>query len=237
MKISSFVLAVIGTFGTFASGAVADPLAPRPYMAAEALPPYEVINIVRASGFRPLSSPVLRGRAYVLRAIEPDGDDVRIAVDSSSGRIVSVVPIDTMPGYGAASTYEPAPTYEPASPYDRPDPYRPGPYHYGAPEPLTNGREPYAPPREAAPAPRPIAPIGRSAAVTPPRTPLPRPRPTDAVVASPSDVKITAPEPVAQPSPPQAAAANKDGAGQEHPAQAPAEKPAATTLPPVAPLD
>ena len=241
MKTSSFVLVVIGTLGTFGSAAVADPLGPPPYAAADAVGPYQVMNIVRASGFRPLSPPVRRGRAYWLQAMTRDGEDVRIAVDSSSGSIVSVAPMnDGPPDYGAASGYERAPAYEPGSPYERS-----GPYHYGALEPVTSGRGSYAPPPEPAPGARLVAPIGPSAAVTPPRTPLPRPRPAETALASPSDAKIAAPESPAQPSPPRAAAASKNGVGQELPAEspaepptaAPAEKPTTTTLPPVTPLD
>src|SRR6266852_7946579 len=128
VKTSSFVLVVIATLGTFGSGAVADPLGPPPYAAADAVGPYQVMNIVRASGFRPLSPPLRRGRVYWLQAMARDGEDVRIAVDASSGSIVSVAPMDNgPPDYRAASGYERAPMYEPESPYGRS-----GPYHYGA---------------------------------------------------------------------------------------------------------
>jgi hypothetical protein len=80
--------------------------------------------------------------------------------------------------------------------------------------------------------------------MTPPRTPLPRPRPAETALASPSDAKIATPEAPAQPSPPETAVVNKDGADQattaEKPAEKPSEKPAekpTTTLPPVTPLD
>jgi hypothetical protein len=241
VKTSTFVLVVIGTLGTFGSGAVADPLGPPPYAAADAVGPYQVMNIVRASGFRPLSPPLRRGRVFWLQAMARNGEDVRIAVDASSGSIVSVAPMDEgSPDDRAASGYERAPMYEPGSPYGRS-----GPYHYGALEPMTSGRGSYAPPPEPAPGARSVAPIGPSVAMTPPRTPLPRPRPAETALASPSDAKIATPEAPAQASPPQAAAINKDGADQattaekpvEKPADKPAEKPTTTTLPPVTPLD
>jgi hypothetical protein len=245
VKTSTFVLVAIGTLGTFGPGALADPLGPPPYAAADAVGPYQVMNIVRASGFRPLSPPLRRGRVFLLQAMARDGEDVRIAVEASSGRIVSVAPIDGgPPDYGAASGYERAPMYGPGPPYGRPGAYYPGPYHYGASEPPMTGRGAYAPPPEPAPAARSAAPIERSAAVTP-RTPLPRPRPAETVTVSPSDAKIAPPEASTPPSPPQAAAANKNGVGQESPAgpptaapaEKPAEKPTTTTLPPVTPLD
>jgi hypothetical protein len=141
VKTSSIILAAtLSTFGlsTFGLSAVAEPMGGPLF--ADAMPPYEVMNIVRASGFRPLGPPIWRGRIYVVRAIERHGEDVRILVDSNSGRIVSVVPAGPPPGYGAASAYGPGPRDDPEAPYGRPEPYPAGRYASGPYE-----SEPYPP--------------------------------------------------------------------------------------------
>jgi len=238
VKTSSVVLAAIAAFGVMGlRGAGAEPFGP-PIM--EGVPPYQVMNMVRASGFRPLGPPARRGPVYLLRAIDPDGDEVRLAVDANSGRVLSVAAVDDLPPrYGAPAGYETLPRDEPAPPYGRP-----GPYHYGAPEPMRSENDPYGPPPNAAP-PRPAAPVNRAAAVTLPHTPLPRPRPAEPAIATPSDVSTTAPQPAAQTSPNQTVVppgndAASQGAGQDKPAEKPAEKPTAekpTAMPPVTPLD
>jgi hypothetical protein len=232
VKTSFVVFAVIAAFSAFGLGSVvADPLDSLPSAVGDELPPYEVMNIVRSSGMRPMGPPARRGRIYLLHAVERNGDDVRVVVDARSGRIVSVTPMMDFPppSYGASSAYEPAPMDEPTSSYGRP-----GPYHYGPPEPLT-GRIPNTVPPELAPAARPASPVSRSAAVTPPRTPLPRPRPAETVAAVPTDLKTTAPEPSAQTPPVGTPVSPADKSGTSEAKSA--DKPAATVLPPVTPLD
>ncbi len=54
--------------------ASADPLVPAVDLGsayADALPPYEVTNIVRSSGFYPLGRPMRVGAIYQVRAIDP----------------------------------------------------------------------------------------------------------------------------------------------------------------------
>jgi hypothetical protein len=231
VKTAVVLAAVVGLGALAVDVAVADPLDGRPPMVvADGLPAHEIIGIARSSGFRPLGPPVRRGRVYVLHAVEPGGDDVRLAHDAYSGRILSAAPLDMPPErYGAGGPYGP--------PYER-GPYgRPGPYQYGPPEPFTTGSIPGAPPRlgssasaapEYEPMAKPPAPVTRSAAVTPPRTPLPRPRPADPVAAAPQDAKAAA---VPDPAPSSAPAQPTTDTAKTP------EKPAANTMPPVAPLD
>jgi hypothetical protein len=219
------VVAALGALGLATAGA--QPIDGPPIAYGDGPSPYEIVGIVRANGFRPLGPPLRRGRVYVVHAMEPRGDDVRIVVDALSGRILSVAALDA-PAY-AGPAY-PGPAYEamdePAPPY-----MRGGQYRYGPPERMTTGSPPdRIPPGNAAPA----APVTRSAAVTPPRTPLPRPRPVDKAVASPADLNTAQPTPTAQTS---QAPANDASAAKDRPAEKPADKPAGNSLPPVTPLE
>jgi hypothetical protein len=58
--------------------------------ARAALPPYEVVTIVRSMGFDPASRPVLRGPVWVVRAFDDQDMLVRVAVDARTGRVVNV---------------------------------------------------------------------------------------------------------------------------------------------------
>ncbi len=57
------------------------------------LPPHEIVAIVRSTGLRPLSPPLRQGPAYVLRAVDPAGEEVRVIVNARMGRIVKVIPL------------------------------------------------------------------------------------------------------------------------------------------------
>jgi hypothetical protein len=59
----------------------------------EVLPPYEVVTIVRSAGLDPLTRPFLRGRNYVIRAIDRNDHEVRVVVDARHGEIRRVVPV------------------------------------------------------------------------------------------------------------------------------------------------
>jgi hypothetical protein len=61
-----------------------------PVTAADALPAYEILTNVRSLGFRPLTPAVRRGPYYVLRALDPRGDAVRMVTDAQVGDIVSI---------------------------------------------------------------------------------------------------------------------------------------------------
>src|SRR5439155_4325494 len=45
---------------------------------AVGVPPYEVVAVVRSAGLEPLTRPLRNGPAYVLRAVDPAGQEVRV---------------------------------------------------------------------------------------------------------------------------------------------------------------
>jgi len=59
-----------------------------------AMPPFEVVRIVRATGYEPLSAPVRRNWVYTISAIDPDGYDGRVVLDARTGRIMRFIPAD-----------------------------------------------------------------------------------------------------------------------------------------------
>ena len=101
MKFLVTMTALAASFGTVASAqtyvvrnapAVAEraPLYRVSDMSGPALPPYEVVTIVRSMGFDPASRPVLRGPVWVVRAFDNQNVLVRVAVDARTGRVVNV---------------------------------------------------------------------------------------------------------------------------------------------------
>jgi hypothetical protein len=58
-----------------------------------ALPPHEIVTIVRSTGLDPIGRPVRQGPAYALRAVDPAGEEVRVIVNAYMGRIVKVIPL------------------------------------------------------------------------------------------------------------------------------------------------
>lgn len=234
MKTSLVVLAVItaiAPFGVTAAAQTYDALPAAVPNGIPGLPPFEILGIVRSNGLRPLSPPIRRGRFYVVRAMAPGGDDVRVLLDAGSGRIFSVAPIDDVPpGHSAASAYGPEPGYGPGPWYRRPGPYY---YYYSPQERLANESMPDAS-NNPAPATRVKPPVAHSAALTP-RTPLPRPRPADAQIAPPQAALPTSKE-GAGPQNRDQGSVGQEKVGEDKPVDASARKPA-TTLPPVTPLD
>jgi hypothetical protein len=138
---------------------------------AAGLPPYEVVAIVRSTGLEPLTRPFRNGPAYVLRALDPAGQEVRVVVDARIGRIVRVQPLG--PRYGAMP-----PPY--GGPYGRvgmvPDGYGPSSRIAAVPPGADVPPSAHAPAAAATPHP--------SAQAAPP--PLPRPRPKMATVEAPA---------------------------------------------------
>ena len=63
--------------------------------AADALPAYEIVNNVRALGFRPTTQALRRGPYYVMHAYDPHGVEVRVVADAQLGDVVSVTPVST----------------------------------------------------------------------------------------------------------------------------------------------
>lgn len=171
--------------------------APGPY---GALPPYEVITIIRSMGFNPQSRPVLRGRVYVIHASDEQGILVRVAVDANSGRVLRVIERTAGAGFGPLppdryGAYPVPPSSVPGdSAYEEPDERAPD---YGAQDYRAPASNAY---------PRPIYPQSstqppgataqpRVATRTPPVAPTPRARPqaapaTQATVTPPQGAAV-----------------------------------------------
>jgi hypothetical protein len=226
VKTSLVVLAVLtasASFGVTVEAQTYDAVPTAVPDGIPGLPPFEISGIVRSSGLRPLSPPIRRGRFYVVHAMAPRGDDVRVLIDAGSGRILSVAPIDDAPpGYGAAPGYAPGPWYR-----------RPGPYYYYGPQGHLANESMPEPSTNPAPATRVNPPMTHSAALAPP-TPLPRPRPADAQVAPQAALPTIKEGTTLQYS--DQGSSGTEKIGEDKPVGAPAGKPT-TTLPPVTPLD
>jgi hypothetical protein len=145
-----------------------------------ALPPREIVAIVRAKGLDPLSRPMRQGPVYGLRALDPSGREMQVFVDARGGRILRVVP--TMRLGGVSPPY-PIPPGRMV-----PDGNSPNSRISGAPglgddmlpgERISApaGTPPGLPGAASAPAPRTAA-----------RAPLPRPRPNMEAAGEPTPV-------------------------------------------------
>jgi hypothetical protein len=85
-----FAFALIGSAAAWAQ-AVPPGIYPD---AGPALPPHEVITIVRSTGLEPLGRPVRRGPVYTIRAVDPaGGEELRVIVDAQVGNVVRMVPV------------------------------------------------------------------------------------------------------------------------------------------------
>jgi len=74
--------------------AAVQPQQPPPRYARGLLPPQEVYTVLREGGFSPLSAPRLRGNVWTIAAISRDGEDGRLFIDATTGRILSFMPVD-----------------------------------------------------------------------------------------------------------------------------------------------
>ena len=70
------------------------PQLPPPRYARGMLPPQEVYAVLRESGFAPLGAPRLRGNMWTIAAISRDGEDGRLFIDATNGRILSFMPVN-----------------------------------------------------------------------------------------------------------------------------------------------
>jgi len=70
------------------------PQLPPPRYARGILPPQEVYVVLRESGFSPLGAPRLRGNIWTIAAINHDGEDGRLFIDATNGRILSFMPVN-----------------------------------------------------------------------------------------------------------------------------------------------
>jgi hypothetical protein len=160
----------------------------------DGLPPYEIVAIVRSTGFEPLSRPVRQGPAYVVRAVDPAGRVMQVFVNARMGRIVRVVPVMRD---GAISPPYPIPPGRIVA-----DGNSPNSRIAGFPE----GTDNIIPPEERNPAQSGLpgslpgsvpAPARAAPKAGPP--PLPRPRPKTALVAEPAPSAPPAPGASANP--------------------------------------
>ncbi len=167
---------------------------PVPAAAQAQLPSYEVATIVRSMGLDPVGSPVRRGSAYVLRALDGYGQLVSVTVDIRSGQVISVRPVATAAApYPAPPAYVPEPGYVGppyAAPAYPPEPYYPeeqvNPYPAYGPLPPAEPRVIYAP-RESYNVPRPPAriPTAKAPAAKPAPKTASSPRPKTMVESPP----------------------------------------------------
>jgi hypothetical protein len=180
-----------------------------------ALPPYEIMSIVRSTGLAPLTRPMRRGPYYVLVAVDRVGRQMRVVVDAQLGDIVNLRPALAVGSYGpepgrpnglpaVATTSPDAPGTPAAFPATPPAVYGAHPSGEGAllptpPRPIPNARTVNAPGIVLPPARLAVAEPG-----LPP--PLPRPRPKLALNEAPAAAPAaTAPAAPAAASPPAAA--------------------------------
>jgi len=199
-----------------ATANVAPPPPPAPPSQA-GLPPQRIVGMVRASGFDPIGRPVRHGNLYAQRAIDPNGVEYRLVIDSLTGRFVSVRAVGIAGPYAAAG-YGPYPPPPPQL-YGRYFPPPESGFGYRSPRPPRNVPNAHLPP------PQPPA-----NASTPPRpqpsttaqAPLPRPKPyvMEATGSIPADSPKTPAPPKTSEPPKPAAQAN-----------------GAVEMPPVAPLN
>jgi hypothetical protein len=59
------------------------------------MPPREIMRMLRATGFEPMSRPMRRGPNYVVFAVDNRDREVRIVIGARTGGIVSVAPMQT----------------------------------------------------------------------------------------------------------------------------------------------
>jgi hypothetical protein len=201
----------------WAGEAPAEPVGMAQNAAVDGLPPHEILAMVRASGFDPVSRPVRSGRTVTLRAIDRYDLELNLVIDARSGRVLSA---NEVAAPRDATRRGPMPAYDPrdAPVYGRI--FGPPEAGFGSPRPP--GNVPAAPGVQSAPS---AASVANAANVKPQekaaaRAPLPRPRPY--VVEATGSVPIAADTP-AVPASPASEAAPKPNGGE--------------SMPPVAPLD
>jgi hypothetical protein len=147
VKTSLVGFAVIAAFSPFVVAASAEPYDVAPIVVPDGIfgmPPSDILVIVQSRGLHPVGPPIRRGRVYVLRAMDPSGENVRVVVDAASGRIYAVTPADSGPpeygpgpgsGYGSGAGYGPGSGYGPGPGYGPPGPGYGPPAGYGPPGP------------------------------------------------------------------------------------------------------
>jgi hypothetical protein len=205
---AGLLLLGLGTAGTAVAQAV------YPSLPDPALPPYEIMSIVRSTGLAPLTRPIRRGPYYVLVAVDRVGRQMRVVVDAQLGDIVNLRPALASGSYGlelggpyglpgrAAATPDTAastPAYGSHPSADAALPPTP-------PRSIPNVRAGNSPNNVAVPPPTRLA-IAEPA----PPPPLPRPRPKLALNEAPAAAPAPAEPPAGKPPAPAAA---PSGAGE-----------------------
>jgi len=196
---AGLLLLGLGTAATASAQTVyAGPGLPDP-----ALPPYEIMSIVRSTGLAPLTRPMRRGPYYVLVAVDRVGRQMRVVVDAQLGDIVNLRPALALGSYGPELGRPNALPGGAATPLDTTAAYgsHPSGDLYGShpggdaapaptpPRPIPNARAANAP-NVASPPPTRVA-VAEPA--LPPPPPLPRPRPKLALNEAPGAAPTEAP--------------------------------------------
>jgi hypothetical protein len=143
--------------------ALADPLRLAQAMPAGAMPPREIVLVVRSAGLLPTSEPALTGTTYVVHAVDRYGTPLRVMIDARNGHILSVrrfaVTEPAHPPYGALGMRDDTDLVPPrAIPQRTPSaaPVRPP---LPKPRAATVSGESAKPPAE--PSPEPLSPLSR----------------------------------------------------------------------------
>ena len=172
---------------------LADPVRLAQVTPAGAMPPSQIVRIVRSAGLLPTSEPALTGSTYVVRAVDPYGTPMRVIIDARYGYILSVHRM-------AATEPPPHPPYTALGMRDRP-------YRTDYTRDDLNGP---VPPR--------AIPLRAPTAAAPLHPPLPKPRAAaETAKPVPPPERARAPEsaPAGPASSPTAAAGGKQATKQE----------------------
>jgi len=220
------LLAALVTFGSIELAPVAAQTVVVPSGRPRIVPPDAVLAMLRSNGFSPLERPVRRGVTYALRAVDADGEQVRVIVDARAGAILAVTPIvrrNLAPGPGMATAPRPEstlPNLNPGPPIApgpnlRRSPQVSEPDGYIAPQPGARAVPPvvyesnppviYGPRPPAAVPGAPVAGVPRDDDTSSPRPQIVAPEPGTGVLPPPPERfpqrVAPAPEPKAKPSP------------------------------------
>jgi hypothetical protein len=172
-----------------------------PGLSDPALPPYEIMSIVRSTGLAPLTRPMRRGPYYVLVAVDRVGRQMQVVVDAQLGDIVNLRPASAAGSYGPqmGGPQLGGPNGLPgAAP---PPDSAAAPAAYGSRSGGGNAGLPPVPPRSI-PNSRAVNPSSAASPpmrlavaepALPPPPPLPRPRPKLALNEAPAQIPVQAP--------------------------------------------
>lgn len=205
VKIKAAVLSAFFVAAGTASATAQVGFAPYP---SDIIPPYEVAAIVNSLRLTPISRPVLWGSTYVVRAVDRDGEVVRVIIDAEEGEVLAVRHL-----YGGRF----------AGRYSR----------FGPLAPDLDESLPPVPPRGVPRSARPPM-ENRSAAIAPVAPPLPRPRP--GLAAAPERPAAAEPA-VVRAAPPQPAPETTGSIPAPQSEARPSSEPAPSSFPAVAPLE